>query len=258
MGHLHPQQCSWLPHETKAVDYIIDTMRKRQVPHEVLSPGAIPWINPEQRGQTTRIVKVPDGRIDPRLVLKAYEKFFANRNVDVYDETAEALQIGLRIPFAALKKTLTLSSGTKLKTKTIVLASGSFSQALIDQVPDLRKEVPRLVWGAGSGLDISLPPWIHRYGGIDRRIFDIDAVVRTVDRGGACGLHLVPYGNGNTTSARRRVCGSSPRSKPRVHAIRVLPSKPGRGDQPGVLLRDHEPQRTRLPSGQHGCLFPAW
>lgn len=210
------------PHETKAVDYIIDTMRKRQVPHEVLSPGAIPWINPEQRGQTTRIVKVPDGRIDPRLVLQAYEKFFANRNVDVYDETAEGLQIGLRIPLRSPEKTLTLSSGAKLKTKTLVLASGSFSQALIDQVPDLRKEVPRLVWGAGSGLDISLPLWIHRYGGIDRRIFDIDAVVRTVDRGGACGLHLVPYGNGEYYLGSSSGVWFEPESKPRVHAIHVL------------------------------------
>ena len=210
------------PHETKAVDYIIDTMRRRQVPHEVLAPGAVPWINPEQRGQTTRIVKVPDGRIDPRLVLKAYEQYFGARNVDVFNDTAEALQIGLKVPLLSPEKTLTLASGTKLKTKNIVLASGSFSQVHSDQVPDLRKQVPRLVWGAGSGLDISLPPWIHRYGGIDRRIFDIDAVVRTVDRGGACGVHLVPYGNGEYYLGASSGVWFEPEDKPRVHAVHVL------------------------------------
>jgi glycine oxidase len=180
------------PHEMRSVDYIIELMRQRNVPHEVLPPGAVPWIRPEQKGQAIRVVRVPDGRIDPRLVLKAYERFCATRNVDLFDDTAEKLEIGLKLPFVGAEKRITLGSGTVLKTKTMVMASGSFSQALIDQVPDLRREVPRLVWGAGSALDISMPAWIHRYGGIDRSVFDIDAVVRTVDRGGACGMHLVP------------------------------------------------------------------
>jgi glycine/D-amino acid oxidase-like deaminating enzyme len=210
------------PHEVKAVDYIIGTMEKRKVPFEVLEPGAVPWINPEQRGQITRIVKVPDGRIDPRLVLKAYEKFFAARDVHVVDDTAVGFHIGLKVPLMNPEKTVTLASGRKLKTKTVVLASGSFSQALIDQVPDLRKQVPRLVWGAGSGLDIALPAWIHRYGGIDRRIFDIDAVVRTVDRGGACGVHLVPHGNGEFYLGASSGVWFEPEDKPRVHAVHVL------------------------------------
>jgi glycine/D-amino acid oxidase-like deaminating enzyme len=210
------------PHETRAVDYIISAMTKRQVAHEVLPSGAVPWINPEQRGQTTRIVKVPDGRIDPRSVLRAYERYFAARNVDVYDDTVEQLQVGLKVPLLNPEKTLTLASGEKLKTKIVVLASGTFSQALIDQVPELRKEVPRLVWGAGSGIDISLPGWVHRYGGIDRRIFDIDAVVRTVDRGGACGIHLVPYGNGEYYLGASSGVWFEPEAKPRVHAVHVL------------------------------------
>ncbi|MBN9486379.1 MAG: FAD-binding oxidoreductase [Alphaproteobacteria bacterium] len=210
------------PHEMKAVDYIVELMQKRQVPHQILDPGDVPFIKPEQKGQPIRIVRVPDGRIDSRMVLSAYERFFAVRDVDLFDDTAERLQVGLKLPFVGADKTITLASGTTLKTKALVMASGSFSQALIDQVPDLRREVPRLVWGAGSGLDISLPPWVHRYGGLDRSVFDIDAVIRTVDRGGACGVHLVPYGNGEFYLGSSSGVWFEPEAKPRVHAVHVL------------------------------------
>ncbi len=210
------------PHEMKSVDYILKTMRRRGVPHEVLAPDAVPWIKPEQSGQAIRIVSVPDGRIDGRLVLKAYERFCAARNVDLFDDTAKKLAVGLKFPLVGAEKMITLTGGAVLKTKTVVLASGSFSQALIDQVPELRREVPRLLWGAGSGLDISLPAWIHRYGGLDRSVFDIDAVVRTVDRGGACGVHLVPYGNGEFYLGASSGVWFEPEPKPRVHAIHVL------------------------------------
>lgn len=210
------------PHEMKVVDYILDVMRQRGVKHDVLAPGAIPWMNPEQRGQAIRIVRLPDGRIDPRLVLKAFERFFQAKAVDVFDTTADRLQVGLNLPFLGAGKSITLADGRSLKSKNIVLASGTFTQALIDQVPELKREVPRLLWGAGSGLDLSMPSWVHRYGGLDRNIFDIDAVVRTVDRGGACGLHLVPQGNGEFYLGASSGVWFEPESKPRVHALHVL------------------------------------
>jgi len=210
------------PHEYKAVDYIVDIMRQRGVPHEVLGPNSVPWIKPELKGQATRIVKVPDGRIDSRLVLKAYERFCAARNVDLIDDIAVKFEVGLKVPFVGAEKRITLGNGNVLKTKNIVLASGAFSQALIDQVPDLKREVPRLLWGAGSGLDVSMPAWIHKYGGLDRSVFDIDAVVRTVDRGGACGVHLVPYGNGEFYLGASSGVWFEPEPKPRIHALHVL------------------------------------
>jgi glycine/D-amino acid oxidase-like deaminating enzyme len=210
------------PHETKAVDHIVRMMRERQVDHEVLAPDALPWLKPEQKAKAIRVVRVPDGRIDPRAVLKAYERCFASRGVTVIDDTAVTLQVARKLPFMTGDKIVTTSDGRTLTTKNVVLASGTYSQALIDQVPDLRREMPRLLWGAGSALDISMPRWIHKYGGIDRSIFDIDAVVRTVDRGGACGIHLVPYGNGEFYMGASSGVWFEPESKPRVHALHVL------------------------------------
>jgi glycine/D-amino acid oxidase-like deaminating enzyme len=212
------------PHETRTVDYIIETMRQRGVEHRICATNEIPWLNPEPQGQITRIVKLPDGRIDPRLVLQAYEKCLAAADVTLLNDVAVKVDIGstVRRLLGGGEKQVTLSDGSELHGKHLVFANGSFAQSLIDQVPQLRRETPRLVWGVGSALDISLPPWIHKYGGLDRRIFDIDSVVRTVDRGGACGVHLVPYGNGEYYLGASSGVWFEPEYKARVHAIHVL------------------------------------
>jgi len=214
------------PHEIRAVDYILDTMRRRGIEHSVLGPNDVAWLKPEPRGQIVRVVKLPDGRIDPRLVLKAYERGLRARNVAQIDDTAVKLDAGsaLRRIFGggSGEKIVTLAGGARIRAAQVVFANGSFAQALIDQIPELRRETPRLVWGAGSALDVSMPAWVHKYGGIEPTVFDIDAVVRSVDRGGACGLHVVPYGNGEYYVGASSGAWFEPEPKPRVHAVHVL------------------------------------
>lgn len=210
------------PHEARAVDYILEVMRKRQIKHEVLAPGSVPYLKPEPHAQISRIVKLPDGHIDSRKLMAAYDRFCAARDIAVFDSKATGLEVGLKIPLMNPDKRIVLADGTVLKTKNVVLANGTFAQALIDQLPALKKEVPRLLWGAGSGLDVSFPDWIFRYGGIEKSALDIDAVVRTTDRGGACGLHLVPYGRGEYFVGASSGVWFEPEWKPRVHAVHVL------------------------------------
>jgi glycine/D-amino acid oxidase-like deaminating enzyme len=212
------------PHEVATVDYQIATMQRHNVAHQLISPVDVAWLKPEAQAQISRIVRIPDGRIDPRKMLDAYERFFAARNVAIFDSTVKQLQFGKGLLRSLMKSTatLTLADGTELKAGQVVLANGSFAQELIDQLPDVKRATPRLVWGAGSALDVSLPPWIHKYGGLDRSIFDIDHVVRTVDRGGACGVHLVPYGSGEYYLGASSGVWFEPEWKPRVHAVHVL------------------------------------
>jgi glycine/D-amino acid oxidase-like deaminating enzyme len=214
------------PHETRAVDYILEVMRKRGIEHSVVPVGDVPWLKPEPRGQVARVVKLPDGRIDPRHVLRAYERCLKARGVALIDDAAIKIDIGSGVRRllggGSGEKTIKLAGGTEVRAARIVLANGSFAQALVDQVPDLRRETPRLLWGAGSALDVSLPEWMHKYGGIEKTVFDIDAVVRTVDRGGACGLHVVPHGNGEYYVGASSGVWFDPEPKPRVHAIHVL------------------------------------
>jgi glycine/D-amino acid oxidase-like deaminating enzyme len=169
---------------------------------------------------------LPDGRIDPRKVIRAYERSLKAREVELFDDTVAKLEIGggvrRLLGGGSGEKVLKLSGGGEVRAAKVVLANGSFAQALIDQLPELRRETPRLVWGAGSALDVSFPAWVHKYKGIEPSVFDIDAVVRTVDRGGACGLHLVPYGNGEYYVGASSGVWFDPEPKPRVHALHVL------------------------------------
>ena len=204
------------PHETRTVDYILDVMRDRQIEHRVLAPDDVSWLKPEAKGRISRVVKLPDGRVRPTEVLAAYERYLAANSVDLIDGLAHELNI------ASGDKTVILNDGKALKAHHVVLANGSYAQALIDQVPEIKNETPRLVWGAGSGIDLSLPDWVKKYGGIDRTVMDIDCVVRSVDRGGACGVHLVPYGNGDYYLGASSGVWFDPEPSPRVHAIHVL------------------------------------
>jgi glycine/D-amino acid oxidase-like deaminating enzyme len=212
------------PHEERAVDYILQIMQQRGVAHRLCKASDVAGLNPEAKAQPSRIVHLPDGRIDPRPVLAAYERFFAARSVDMFDTVVTGLSADSKafLGLGSGDRSLTLADGRKLRAKNVVLANGSFAQELIDQIPDLKRETPRLVWGAGSAMDLSMPAWVKKYGGLDRRIFDIDSVIRTVDRGGACGVHMIPFGDGEFYLGASSGVWFEPEFKPRIHAIHVL------------------------------------
>lgn len=212
------------PHEERTVDYILKTMEQRGIPHRLCKASEVLGLNPEAKARPSRIVHLPDGRIDPRAVLSAYQRCFLAKSVTVIDGSVTALNVRNRsfIGLGGNDHSLTLSDGSTLRAKHVVLANGSFAQQLIDQVPELRRETPRLLWGAGSAIDLSMPPWVKKYGGLDRSIFDIDSVIRTVDRGGACGVHIIPVGDSEFYLGASSGVWFDPEFKPRIHAIHVL------------------------------------
>jgi glycine oxidase len=137
--------------------------------------------------------------------------------VEQIDSTVETLTV------RGIERSITLADGSVLIAKDIVLANGSFAQALVDQVPEIRTATPRLLWGAGSAVDMAFPSWITRGGGgLDRNILDMNAVIRTTDRGGACGIHVIPYGNGEYYVGASSGVWFEPEYKARLHAVEVL------------------------------------
>lgn len=212
------------PHEVRTVDYILKIVKERGIEHRVLSASDVPWLQPEAKAQISRVVWLPDGRFHPAKVLAAYEKALVALDAMLIDGSAVSFTTSTRwgSVFGGSDKVVRLADGSEVRGNQIVLANGSYAQALIDQVPELKREVPRLIWGAGSALEVSLPDWVKKYGGIDRSVIDIDHVVRTVDRGGACGLHLVPHGNGEYYCGASSGVWFDPEPKARVHAIHVL------------------------------------
>ena len=206
------------PMEDRSVDYAIECMKRFSIPHKICNPNDIAWYKPEAKARATRMVHCPDGYFDPYKVLGAYDKAVETLGVDVFHDEAQALGLGAN---GDVHK-VTLSGGDTVSGKNIVLANGTFAQNLIDPIPELRQNTPRLLWGGGSAIDLQFPEWVMRGGGLDNHIFEMDGVIRTVDRGGACGLHVVPHGNGRFYVGASSGVWLNPEWAPRVHAIHVL------------------------------------
>ena len=209
--------------EIRSTDYIIKQMSEKNIPHRLLKSESVPWLAPSNHAAISRILEIPDGRVDPRRVLKAYENALKVRQVELVNDRAVEIRAGGGGGWGRKGGYLVRSeSGLSIEAEHVVLANGSFAQKLVDQLPALRRQTPRLLWGAGSALDVSMPEWVRESGGIDPSIFQIDKVVRTVDRGGACGVHIVPYGEGEFYLGASSGVWFDPEPAPRAHALHAL------------------------------------
>jgi glycine/D-amino acid oxidase-like deaminating enzyme len=141
--------------------------------------------------------------------------------VKVFNQNAIKLSTASSKMFSSTNS-IELEDGEKIVGKNIVLANGAYAQKLIDQVPSLRKSIPTLLFGIGAGVDITFPKWVHEYGGMGREIFDLKEVIRTTDRGGACGVHLVPYGDGKFYAGASSLSSLDDDMEPKLHGVHVL------------------------------------
>jgi glycine oxidase len=209
--------------EDRAVRYIKKSLREQNVDHHLVNPSDVKWLKPAADARALEVVCLPDGRIDSRQVISALDNAMESLGVKVYPLKALSLTPAKR-SFLRLSSdhSITLEDGSILTAKNIVLANGTFAQALIDPIDELRKEIPRLLFGGGSGVNLEFPDWVKKYGGMCRHIFDMDVVIRTPDRGGACGLHVVPYGNGSYFLGSSSGVWMDPDILPKIHGIHGL------------------------------------
>lgn len=77
---------------------------------------------------------------------------------------------------------VTLEFDKFIETPVVILAAGAFSQKLLDQIPELTTRIPRILSGVGHSLLLS-----------QQENKKIQHVIRTPNRAGACGLHVLPY-----------------------------------------------------------------
>ncbi len=170
--------------------YIKQSLQKFSINHRQVAIEDLDWLRPSQCSKTFEAIWLPDGRVDSRKVVKALDIIVANASVIVFHKNAK--EIINKLCDGGGDNIVVLEDGTKIVGKNIVLANGAYAQHLIDQLNPIRNTIPRLLFGTGSGIDLIFADRGNKYG-VGNDIFGLDAVVRTTDRGGACGLHLIPY-----------------------------------------------------------------
>ncbi len=205
--------------EERNFNYLKQSLKRFGIEHKELFAEDLPWLKPLQCSRTLEALWVPDGAVDSRVVVRALDKVLEQIGVHVLHQNALHLKPGSS---HLTSHTVVLEDQTQISSPHVVLANGAYAQALIDPHPSLRSSMPRLLFGGGAGVDITFPNWIFEYGGLGTEVLDLQEVIRTTDRGGACGVHLVPYGGGKFYAGASSQIALEPDNEPKLHGIHAL------------------------------------
>ncbi len=200
------------PAEDRAFDYMVASMDARGVPNEDATLEVRDILRPDPARRPIRGRRVPDGSVDSRQVIDALDASLRARGIDMIAARAQG------VTASAPGGTVDLHDGTAVRADVIVIANGSFARELEYRQCDLGSTVLPLFYGGGSALQLTLPSWAEP----PPELRDMDVVIRTMDRGGACGFHLVPLGCPEFYFGASSGVWDTPETTHRAHALGFL------------------------------------
>lgn len=159
---------------------ILNVLKQRQEPYEEVDPQSIPGLNPVEDCRPLRSLYLPkEGCINSGRVINALEDILQKHcNVTFIHQKALSFNVAGHAVVS-----LNTDQGEIISARNFVIAAGSYSQKLIDTLPQISRNIPRLLSGMGCSVIVSQDPkhTVHH-------------VIRTPNRSGACGLHVTPQG----------------------------------------------------------------
>ncbi len=159
---------------------ILKALQEYNEPYEETNPEQIPGLYPLEDCRPLRSLYLPnEGSIDSGEFMKALKDIASNHyNISFIDGKVISFNLeGHSIISVNTEK------GEIINAKDFVLAMGSYSQKLIDTLPQLSRRMPRLLSGMGCSVIVNQ----------DQNNI-VKHVIRTPNRSGACGLHVMPQG----------------------------------------------------------------
>lgn len=165
--------------DTKNYLSMIQALENYQESYEEISPEDIPGINSLESCRPLRSIYLPnEGYINPIEFLETLKEILQfHYHLEFFKTGVEKLNYkNFNI------ESVTLKSGEQFFSPKIVLATGAYTQTLIDQLPHLKNKIPIILSGVGYALIA------------DNRKSSINHVIRTPNRAGSCGLHILPRG----------------------------------------------------------------
>lgn len=158
---------------------IMQAALKYNEPFEEVHPKEVTGLDPIEDSRPLRALYLPkEGSINSNNLVIALEKALSKfDNVSFIDEDCNIIEQNSKSTISAL----ILTNGEKIVADKILLASGSYSQHFIDQLPEIKDNIPRLLSGVGVSAVVS-----------QDQNNKISHIIRTPNRSGACGLHVLP------------------------------------------------------------------
>lgn len=194
--------------EDKNFAAIIKALNSYKEPYQEVDPSEIPGLNPIDNCRPLRTIFLPnEGFINPFQVLDTLDSIVRkHQNAVMIDGYVKQLHCHHNEDRISAIET---HEGEIIQSTHIVLAAGVYSQALIDQIPAIKKRVPLILSGAGTSFLLKYPN-------------DFKSVVRSPNRVGGCGIHIMPRGNDMLFMGASNYVDVSPKSEIRMRDVYYL------------------------------------
>ncbi len=164
------------PGDDANFDAIRKALTATDEPFEDVSPPEIPGYAPVAKDRSDRGLFLPrEGAVDSCRVLAALDGYLSLAgNHDTLAEPA----IGIRTDDAG-RHQIECGRRTRVSARQVVIAAGAYSQGLIDTIPGLAAQLPRIHSGVGCAVELEFPVRFR-------------SVVRTSNTTQNGSLHVVP------------------------------------------------------------------
>ena len=167
--------------ESDSFRELLSALKRFDEPYEEIDPRDIEGFNPNENLRPLRTLVIPnEGSLDSRRFMSVIQSLLKQRGVQFIEQKA----LGFYQEGSGFA--VELENSETIQSSKCLLAAGVFTQDLLDAHPDLADRIPHLFPGVGFSASIEQVP-----------NNPIRKVVRTPNRAGACGLHVVPQSDGS-------------------------------------------------------------
>lgn len=156
-------------------DAIIDALQKYKEPFEEISTRSIDGLAPASFAKPLRALHIQEGAVDSNQYLQVLRSACEKKNIEFINGKVDNIEN---------KNDIFIIRGNfnEVSSKNVILATGSFSDTLLKN-SNLGLDIMPILAGVGFAMIT------------ETRGESFKHAVRTVNRSGSCGLHLIPYGN---------------------------------------------------------------
>lgn len=183
---------------------MLGALNQHSEPHREVTE--VPSLRPHPSSRPLRAIHLPrEGAINAVAVLAALVTETSRRGADHITGDVRSLRVG-----AAGVTGVELTDGEVVSAGHVILATGAFTSPILDTSLPGHEIQPIL---SGSGVATV----------VDRVLGDpFTSAVRTVNRAGSCGLHLVPLGGGREYVGATNVIFRQPETRPHLGVVQFL------------------------------------
>lgn len=176
---------------------MIEALDKYSEPYENVAPRDIPGLNANSLARPLRAVYLPnEGSIDSNQYIDVLSS--ACKNIGVTFNTIKSLDAIERNDSDYL---ITVNNSTKINSSAVIIATGAYTTNVLAKVSPAVSAMPVF---AGNGVAALTKRQVGE---------GFKATVRTANRAGSCGLHVVPLGEGKEYLGATNVLYGDPESR---------------------------------------------